>query len=238
MKTLQWMLTERCNYQCRHCYLHGSHPSDSTEKAVAHPDTQTLLSCMDHMRQEGIRDVILTGGEPLLRKDLWMIMRALTERGIRISRIITNASLLTAAHLEMLRVLGQEPVFNISFDGAGGMHGYLRRHPQAEESVQKAFTMCREYGFETAADMTLFRGNLPYLRESIRTLEELGCFFPAGADSHVLHGDRRRTAFNRPHRLAGGFLHLSDRFPRRAYAGTGRYCCQAYVHKKASGRCA
>ena len=148
---------------------------------------------MDQMCKEGVREVILTGGEPFVRRDLDMILRALTVRGIRISRIITNGSLLTASHLELLKELQQNPVFNISFDGAGGMHGFLRRQPQSDENVQKAFRLCRQHGFETASDVTLFRDSIPYLRESIRMLDALGCslikvipLFPLGPDMPAL----------------------------------------------------
>ena len=186
MKSVQWMITRRCNFRCRHCYL-GESPS--TE-----PDTAELIAVMDRMKSEGIEQVILTGGEPLVRQDIQTLFEELTQRGITIERIITNGSLISRALLDYLRQMGQTPVFNISYDGDNGQHNRLRNRDNFEPQTLKAFDMCRKSGFATATDMTLDADNIAELRDSIRTLDSHGCgqikavpMFPLGnAQKHDL----------------------------------------------------
>ena len=144
MKAIQWMITGRCNLNCRHCYLKGC-PESGLE-----PELESLLRTMDQLKREGIRDVILTGGEPLARSDFGEILRQLSARGLNISRVITNGCLLTDDLLTLLESLGQAPVFNISYDGDAGEHDALRRKRGAAESALAAFDLCRSRGFRTA----------------------------------------------------------------------------------------
>ena len=68
---------------------------------------------------------ILRAENPLLRTDYEEIVKALSRYGIDIGTIYTNASLLTADVLEMMKSYGQKPSFQLSFDGLGH-HDWLR----------------------------------------------------------------------------------------------------------------
>ena len=184
MKYVQWMITGRCNLNCRHCYLTGC-PDSGVE-----PDMDALLRTMDLLAGEGVRDVVLTGGEPLCRGDFAQIVRQLTARGINISRVITNGCLLTDELLTLLESLGQAPVFNISYDGDGGAHDALRRKAGSADAALAAFGLCWRRGFKTVSDVTVHRGNRDGLADTIRTLDSLGCtmvkavpLFPLGNGS-------------------------------------------------------
>ena len=179
MKILQWMITGRCNYRCRHCYL-GDTPRPE-------PGTDFLLSRIPLMKNAGVETVYLTGGEPLLRKDFLILIQALTEQGIQVGRIGTNGSLLTEEHLRRFSALGQQPEICLSYDGTGA-HSWLRGKADAEERVIRTMDLCRERGFSTRAEMTLHTGNLHCLRSTGHTLADHGCIglkavpcFPVGA---------------------------------------------------------
>lgn len=171
MKAIQWMITGRCNLSCRHCYLKG-YPESGLE-----PELESLLRTMDQLKREGIRDVILTGGEPLARSDFGEILRQISARGLNISRVITNGCLLTDDLLTLLESLGQAPVFNISYDGDAGEHDALRRKRGAAESALAAFDLCRSRGFRTASDVTVHRRNAAGLVDTLKTLSAHGCGF-------------------------------------------------------------
>ncbi len=184
MKSIQWMITGRCNLNCRHCYLNGC-PEVGVEMGL-----ERLERIMDRLADEGVRDVVLTGGEPLSRGDFAEVLRQLAARGLNVSRVITNGCLLTDDLLSLLESLGQAPVFNISYDGDGGAHDALRRKDGTGASSLAAFDLCRRRGFGTACDMTVHRGNAAGLADSLNTLARHGCglvkvmpLFPLGNGS-------------------------------------------------------
>ena len=171
MRSVQWMITGRCNLRCRHCYLGGLEGAG----LASEPSLDRLLRIMDQMWEAGIREVVLTGGEPLIRRDIRQVFEALTRREIRVSRVMTNGLLLTEDFLSFLEDLGQRPVFNISYDGAGGAHDALRGSRGAGAAVLQAFSLCRRRGFATASDMTVDAESAQYLRQSVRALADHGC---------------------------------------------------------------
>lgn len=97
LETVHWSITGKCNFNCRHCL-------------VSAPDAQhpqlPLKDCL-HIVHEiascGVRRVDITGGEPLVRRDFEEIVKELSDYGISIGTLFTNASLLTEDTLQMLR---------------------------------------------------------------------------------------------------------------------------------------
>ena len=163
---VQWMITGNCNYHCSHCYL--------GEDNRIEPDISSLLSYIEYFKDYGIKKVILTGGEPLIRKDLGQLLKALYDGNIKVTGIITNGALITKELLRMLKDFGNDTTFSISYDG-DETHDIVRNFKGAKEKTLAAFDLCRKEGFNTASDMTFYRGNAGNLRESIKTLEEHGC---------------------------------------------------------------
>lgn len=165
---IHWAMTGRCNCRCRHCYMsapHGALPEYSTAEC---------LNIIDQMEEAGVQTVSLTGGEALVRPDFTELITRITEAGIGISMIMSNGLLVREPLLTKLEELGQKPVFNMSFDGIG-CHDWLRGLEGAEESVIRAFRLCKERGFRTESEYCLHKGNLHAFRESMKLLGELGC---------------------------------------------------------------
>jgi radical SAM protein with 4Fe4S-binding SPASM domain len=168
MREVLWSLTGRCNYRCRHCYMHAP------RAALPQPTTDECLRIADQMAEAGIQVVKLTGGECLIRSDFLQIVDRLLAGGVQIATILTNGALLTEELLCALEERGVVCGFDISFDGAGGWHDWLRGVTGAESAAVRAFELCREHGFPTGAQLVLHRGNVGVLRESVRLLGELG----------------------------------------------------------------
>lgn len=165
---VHWSLTGRCNYRCRHCYMGAPHAT------LPQPSLEECLSIANQIADCGIPWVSLTGGEPLIRPDFLRIVDRLLERGVRIGTIMTNGSLVTEGLLNELASRGVRCEFNMSYDGTRGCHDWLRGVPGADETVRRAFRLCREHGFPTGSEFVLHRGNAHTLRESVRLLGELG----------------------------------------------------------------
>ena len=61
-ENIQWSITGRCNYKCRHCFMSAPH------SAQGEPSWEQLMTMLDAFERCGIRNINLTGGEPMYRK--------------------------------------------------------------------------------------------------------------------------------------------------------------------------
>ena len=80
-----WNLTDRCNLNCIHCY-NRSGPGCQAEGELS---TDEALDLIDDLAGMGIPLVLFTGGEPLMREDIWELARHAREKGIKMA-ISTN----------------------------------------------------------------------------------------------------------------------------------------------------
>lgn len=162
-----WSITGRCNYSCRHCIL-------SAPEGI-HPELP-LESCkhiIDSLAECGIHTVTLTGGEPLVRRDIMRIAEMLTERDIRISSVMTNGKLLTPQILDGFEKLGQFPEFQVSFDGIG-YHDSMRGVRGAEQAALDAIHLLISRGFIVTVSMCIDRDSADSIRDTAKLLGETG----------------------------------------------------------------
>jgi radical SAM protein with 4Fe4S-binding SPASM domain len=92
-------VTQRCNHDCPHCYNAWNNPVDYPRGEL--DTTQTLAILGKMLRESGAELVSLSGGEPLLRRDIHQIIDFLVEGDVSIN-LITNGSLLDAAMIDRL----------------------------------------------------------------------------------------------------------------------------------------
>ena len=167
MESVHWAITGKCNFRCRHCVV--SSPD------AHHPQLplRDLLHIADEIARCGIKFVDITGGEPLLRKDFAQVLQALSERGLAVRTIFTNASLLDEDVLDTLHTHNQNPSFQLSFDGLGH-HDWLRGIPGAESQADAAFRLLQRHGIPAIAATMVHRENRDCLRDTANYLAELG----------------------------------------------------------------
>jgi len=92
-------VTQRCNHHCLHCYNAWKNPVGYPMGELPTGDTLAMLGKM--LDETGAHLVTLSGGEPLLRKDVFEIVDFLVGRGVAVN-FITNASLLDEAAIARL----------------------------------------------------------------------------------------------------------------------------------------
>lgn len=114
-----WELTRQCNMNCDIC-LCGTDRGDSREE-LTHEEAMDICRQLGDMQ---IQSVVLTGGEPLLRKDWPEIASALTERNIEVE-MITNGYLVTGELLKEMKESGIQQL-SISIDGTRKIHDEIR----------------------------------------------------------------------------------------------------------------
>ena len=166
-RSVHWSVTGACNLKCRHCFMSAPHAKHGA------PTYEQIISIADQLADCGVFDVGITGGEPLIREDLFDIIDALNERDIGVSTIYTNGWLVDEAFLDGLDKRGVHPSFQISFDGVG-WHDFLRGVPGAEERTIHALKLLQERDYSVSVSMCMHRNNRQVLRESVNLLASLG----------------------------------------------------------------
>jgi radical SAM protein with 4Fe4S-binding SPASM domain len=176
-----WNVCMHCNMTCPHCYA----------AAVARPsptdlDTDEALALIDDLAGCGVRVVIFSGGEPLLRRDLFELLVRARERGIA-AQLSTNGVRIDAAVAERLASVGVAYV-GVSIDGLAAFNDAYRGLPGGFEAALRGLYCAKRAGMRTGLRMTLTRRNvaqLPAMAEVARG---------AGADrfyvSHLLYSGR------------------------------------------------
>lgn len=94
-----WNITRRCNLKCIHCYVDAG-PRDPGELT-----TEEAMDVVDQMAEVGVPMVIFSGGEPLLREDLFQIAEYAGSKGIKLV-LSTNGTLITKEVARRLKDLG------------------------------------------------------------------------------------------------------------------------------------
>ncbi len=162
-----WSITGRCNFRCRHCYM------DAPEAKLGELSTEEALNLIDQMAECGVLRVDITGGEPLVRKDLWELVDRICSYKMVIGSFHTNGWLLNEKTLDAFEQRGLKPEISISFDGVG-WHDWMRGITGAEEDALRALRLCHDRGFSTNVGMCIHRGNINSLPETVKALTKAG----------------------------------------------------------------
>ncbi|MFA5294720.1 MAG: radical SAM protein [Methanoregulaceae archaeon] len=164
-----WNVTNRCNLSCQHCYGQ-SDPQSRTEGELAMNEGRGLI---DDLAEMGVPLILFTGGEPLVREDIWDLAGHAANSGIKIA-LSTNGTLITA---EIARKIKESGIgyAGISLDGARAeTHDRFRNSPGAFERSLAAFSHCREAGVRCGVRVTLTRENAGELASLVDLALELG----------------------------------------------------------------
>ena len=167
-RLVAWEVTRRCNLNCVHCRAsaeRGPYPGEL--------EGPKSLEIIDQIAGLGKSVVILTGGEPLLREDIFDLARYGTERGLRMV-MATNGTLLTPVIAERIRSSGIQRV-SISLDGANAEeHDKFRQVQGAYQASLKGIEILKEAGVEFQVNTTITKHNYRRCREILDSVMHLG----------------------------------------------------------------
>ncbi|RLE53826.1 MAG: hypothetical protein DRJ26_02875 [Candidatus Methanomethylicota archaeon] len=148
IKLLVWLCTYKCNLNCTHCYVKGRNTMElSTEKA---------LKLISEIAEVNPRHFSISGGEPLLRKDLFQLLQASRSFGINTS-IVTNGLLLREKEAKKLSSLGVHVY--ISLDAASRKTASKIRGEEAWSLALRAIENMRNAETEFSTIMTVMQEN-------------------------------------------------------------------------------
>ena len=176
-RIISWNITLRCPLKCSHCYVDAG-----DEEADGVLGTQEAFGVIDQIRATGTPVVVLSGGEPLLRGDVYDIARYGTERGLRMV-MGTSGYLIGRDTAENLRDAGIRAVA-ISLDSAdAASHDSFRGVVGVWERAVKAIGHCRDAGIAVQINMSVMRPAVSEVDDVIGLGSSLGVrnyqlFFP------------------------------------------------------------
>jgi heme b synthase len=167
-RLVAWEVTRSCNLHCVHCRASsekGPYPGEiGTGKA---------MEILDHIALTGKPIVILTGGEPLLRKDIFDLARHGAGLGLRMV-MATNGTLLTGSIAKEIKDAGIQRI-SISLDGAdAASHDRFRQVKGAFESSLKGIDILKKSGIEFQINTTVTRHNRDKIHEILNLAVRLG----------------------------------------------------------------
>ncbi|MEJ6000320.1 heme d1 biosynthesis radical SAM protein NirJ [Paucibacter soli] len=142
-----WNLTRRCNLTCKHCYALSADHEYPGELSFAEVET-----VMQDLRAYGVPVLILSGGEPLLRPDIFEIAARAQALGFY-TALSTNGTLIDAPMAT--RIAAQQfDYVGISIDGTRATHDKFRRLEGAYDASLTAIRLLREQGVKTGLRYT------------------------------------------------------------------------------------
>ncbi len=164
-----WNVTNRCNLSCRHCYGQSG-PED---QGGAELTTVEALALIDDLGATGVPLILFTGGEPLMRGDLFQLAEHARSRGI-MTALSTNGTLITPETAGRIRESGIGYA-GISLDGSTAVtHDTFRNTVGSFEKATAAFGHCRDAGVRCGVRVTLTRENHRELGALVDLARDLG----------------------------------------------------------------
>ncbi len=106
LRLIAWNVTPDCNLSCSHCYMDANNPRNG--KSL---DTEEGFALIDQISEIGRPVMVLSGGEPLLREDIFELARYGTVKGLRMV-MGTNGTLIDRGVAERLKISGIKKVAN------------------------------------------------------------------------------------------------------------------------------
>lgn len=147
-----WNLIRRCNLACKHCY--------TTSADIDFPgelSTREIHAVMDDLKAFKVPVLILSGGEPLLRPDIFAISRRAKDLGFYVA-LSSNGTKITADNIDDIAAIDYQYI-GVSLDGIQDTHDRFRRMPGSFDEALRGVRLCLEKGIKVGIRFTLTQDN-------------------------------------------------------------------------------
>lgn len=179
-----WNVTRRCNLSCVHCYTDSCNQEYPNELTTAEGK-----SFIDDLASFKIPALLFSGGEPLIRKDLFELAAYAVSKGLR-PVLSTNGTLIDETVARQLKDLGFIYI-GISLDGMGETNDRFRGVKGAFDAAMRGFRNCRAVGQRVGLRLTLTKRNIDDLDNIFDFLEQeqipRACFY------HLVYSGRGKS---------------------------------------------
>ena len=162
-----WNLIRRCNLTCKHCYSISADTNFPGEL-----DTQAVFTVMDELKRSRVPVLILSGGEPLLRPDIFEISRRSKDMGFY-TALSSNGTLITRDNIDRIAQIDYDYV-GVSLDGIEGTHDRFRRKDGAFQESLAGIRLCRDLGLKVGVRFTMTQDNAADLPALLQLVADEG----------------------------------------------------------------
>lgn len=161
--TVIWEVTNRCNLRCKHCYVEASENGKEL-------NTEDAKKVIDQLSEAGVFMLSFTGGEPLVRKDIFELISYANETGLY-TNLATNATLIDEKTAKRLK--GTVSYVQVSIDGPEDVHDSIRGTGNFKK-MMKGVQNLKKYDIPIGFTFVLMRENSKYLYETAEIAKDLG----------------------------------------------------------------
>ena len=168
LRLVAWETTRRCNLACKHCRaVAENHPYENEL------DTKASFRLLEQIKEVGDPIIILTGGEPLLRDDIFDIAAYGTKLGLRMV-MAPNGTLITEESAQKMKDSGIKRI-SVSLDGSTPeTHDAFRGLENAFENSIRGIKIAKKAGIEFQINTTITKTNLEQIPKILNLAEKLG----------------------------------------------------------------
>jgi len=213
LRYLELQLTDRCNLQCRHCYLGESGHHDLSFELV-------LRAVREFEEMQGLR-LLISGGEPLLHTQFWRINDLLMDYDFR-SVLLSNGNLITKEVAKKLRAHEVQ----VSLDGIMEGHEMLRGRGTFRKALT-AIDYLQEAGIQLSVATMIHKGNLKEFDSLAALLESKG-IKEWNIDVPCTEGRLKENENLCPSPVEAGPL-MNYSYGGGMHASKKSYCCGAHL---------
>lgn len=184
-----WDITYACNLKCKHCYASAG---KSLEDELT---TEEAKQVIDKLDRASVPIIAFSGGEPLVRKDIFKLTKYAYDKGIYVA-VATNATLITKEKAREMKEAGIR-FTQISLDGATAeTHDSFRGINGVYEKTVQGIKNCVNEGFFVNIAATATKYNYEEIPKIIDLCEEFGVnwfmlynFVPTGRGEFITKND-------------------------------------------------
>lgn len=167
--TIAWEVTRACAYACVHCRADAQHRRDPRELT-----TEEAFALIDRLTEFGSPILIFTGGDPMMRRDLFDLIAYANEKGLRCSLTPTATALPTVERLKKAKEAGIRRVA-LSLDAPRpDIHDDFRKVKGSWQRTMDILHRAQEVGLSVQVNTTVAKHNADILPEMVPFLEEVG----------------------------------------------------------------
>lgn len=168
LRLVAWEVTRSCNLACKHCRAEAH-----LEPYPGELSTSEAKALIDTFSETGSPIIIFTGGEPLMRKDIFELVSHAKSNGLRCV-MAPNGTMVTRQNAALMRETGISRC-SISIDGPEAeSHDAFRGVPGAFADSMRGIGYLKEAGIEFQINSTVTKGNLHRFKEIFGLARELG----------------------------------------------------------------
>jgi radical SAM protein len=166
--TIAWEVTRACAFACKHCRADAQHQRDPSE--LTNAEGRALI---DRLAEFGSPILIFTGGDPMMRRDLFDLISYASEKGLRCSLTPTATALPTVERLAQAASAGIRRIA-LSLDApAAAVHDEFRQVPGSWERTMRILHNAREVGLSVQVNTTVSTFNVDSLPEMVPFIQEV-----------------------------------------------------------------